>query len=141
MMETTTVTDCLVLKIEERETDVELLDTTIYVIYDKRDRNYVIRGKRRATETADSCTYSVVCKDHRDLADFLSFVICKDNFWTYVLYNYDNLSYDSNDITYEFLNENESNVYELTGYNNLYYSREGLCSILRMLRNVFNYYN
>ena len=141
MMETTTVTDCLVLKIEERETDVEILDTTIYVIYDKRERNYVIRGKRRVTETADACTYSFVCKDHRDLADFLSFVICKENLWTYVLYNYDNLPYDSNDITYEFLKEYESNVYELTGYNNLDYSRKGLCSILRMLRNVFNYYN
>ena len=141
MMEPTTVTDCLVLKIEERETDVEILDTTIYVIYDKRDRNYVVRGKRRATEIADSCTYSFVCKDHRDLADFLSFVVCKENSWTYVLYNYDNLPYDSNDITYEFLKEYESNVYELTGYNNLDYSRKGLCSILRMLRNVFNYYN
>ena len=141
MMETTTVTDCLVLKIEERETDVEILDTTIYVIYDKKERNYVIRGKRRVTNNIDACTYSFVCKDHRDLADFLSFVICKENLWTYVLYNYDNLPYDSNDITYEFLKEYESNVYELTGYNNLDYSRKGLCSILRMLRNVFNYYN
>ena len=35
----------------------------------------------------------------RDLADFLEFVICKKNLWTYVLYNYDNLPYDSNDIT------------------------------------------
>jgi hypothetical protein len=141
MMETTTVTDCLVLKIEERETDVELLDTTIYVIYDKKERNYVVRGKRRVINDIDSCTYSFVCKDHRDLADFLSFVVCKENLWTYVLYNYDNLPYDSNDITYEFLKEYESNVYELTGYNNLDYSRKGLCSILRMLRNVFNYYN
>ena len=141
MMETTTVTDCLVLKIEERETDVEILDTTIYVIYDKKERNYVIRGKRRVTNNIDACTYSFVCKDHRDLADFLSFVVCKENLWTYVLYNYDNLPYDSNDITYEFLKEYESNVYELTGYNNLDYSRKGLCSILRMLRNVFNYYN
>ena len=141
MMETTTVTDCLVLKIEERDADNGELDMTVYVIYDKKERNYVVRGKRRVTNGIDACTYSFVCKDHRDLADFLSFVICKENLWTYVLYNYDNLSYDSNDITYEFLNENESNVYELTGYNNLDYSRKGLCSILRMLRNVFNYYN
>ena len=141
MMETTTVTDCLVLKIEERETDVELLDTTIYVIYDKKERNYVVRGKRRVTNNIDACTYSFMCKDHRDLADFLSFVICKENLWTYVLYNYDNLPYDSNDITYEFLKEYESNVYELTGYNNLDYNRKRLGSILRMLRNVFNYYN
>jgi hypothetical protein len=140
-METTIVNDCLVLKIEERETDVELLDTTIYVIYDKKEHNYVVRGKRRATEIADSCTYSFVCNDYRDLADFLSFVVCKNNLWTYVLYNYDNLPYDSNDITYEFLKECESNVYELAGYNNLDYSRKKLYSILRMLRNVFNYYN
>jgi hypothetical protein len=140
-MNTTTVNDCLVLKIEERETDVELLDTTIYVIYDKKEHNYVLRGKRRVTNGIDSCTYSFVCNDYRDLADFLSFVMCKHNLWTYVLYNYDNLSYDSNDITYEFLKECESNVYELAGYNNLDYSRKKLCSILRMLRNVFNYYN
>ena len=140
-MDTTIVTDCLVLKIEEHDAVSGELDTTVYVIYDKKDRNYVVRGKRRVTNGIDACTYSFVCKDHRDLADFLSFVICKENLWTYVLYNYDNLSYESNDITYEFLSEYESTVYELAGYNNLNYSRKGLCSMLRMLRNVFNYYN
>ena len=141
MMETTTVTDCLVLKIEERDQVTEELDTTVYVIYDKGNHNYVVRGKRVECKNGESCTYSFVCKDYRDLADFLSFVMCKNNLWTYVLYNYDNLPYDSNDITYECLKECESNVYELAGYNNLDYSRKRLCSILRMLRNVFNYYN
>jgi hypothetical protein len=140
-METTTVTDCLVLKIEERDADNEELDTTVYVIYDKAKHNYVVRGKRIEYKNVESCTYSFVCKDYRDLADFLSFVMCKNNLWTYVLYNYDNLSYDSNDITYEFLKEDDSKVYELCGYNNEKYSRNRLCRILRMLRNVFNYYN
>ena len=140
MMDTTTVSDCLVLKIEERDSDNGELDMTVYIIYDKKDRNYVVRGKRSVINNTDACTYSFVCKDHIDLADFLSFVICKKNLWTYVLYNYDNLSYDSNDITYEFLKENESNVYELTGYNFENYSRKRLCTTLRMLRNVFNYY-
>ena len=140
MMDTTTVSDCLVLKIEERDSDNGELDMTVYIIYDKKDRNYVVRGKRSVINNTDACTYSFVCKDHIDLADFLSFVICKKNLWTYVLYNYDNLSYDSNDITYEFLKENESNVYELTGYNSENYSRKRLSTTLRMLRNVFNYY-
>ena len=140
-MDTTTVTDCLVLKIEERDADSGELDTTVYIIYDKKEHNYIIRGQRRALKYSESCTYSFVCKDYKDLADFLSFVICKDNLWTYVLYNYDNLSYDSNDLTYEFLIENESSVYELSGYNDETYSRKNLCKILRMLRNVFNYYN
>jgi hypothetical protein len=140
-METTTVTDCLVLKIEERDADSGDLDTTVYVIYDKKEHNYVVRGKRCPVKYTDSCTYSFVCKDYRDLADFLSFVICGKNLWTYVLYNYDNFPYDSNDITYEFLKEYDTNVYELTGYNNTKYSRKTLCKTLRMLRNVFNYYN
>jgi hypothetical protein len=140
-METTILTDCLVLKIEERDADSGELDTTVYIIYDKKEHNYVIRGQRSPLKYSDSCTYSFVCKDYRDLADFLSFVICKKNLWTYVLYNYDNLPYDSNDITYEFLSEYESSVYELTGYNNETCIRKNLCKILRMLRNVFNYYN
>ena len=140
-METTTVSDCLVLKINERDAVTNVLDTTVYVIYDKEEHNYVVRGKRSVINNIDACTYSFVCKDYRDLADFLSFVICNKNKWTYVLYNYDNLPYDSNDITYEFLKEHDSNVYELTGYNNTKYRRKTLCTILKMLRNVFNYYN
>ena len=139
-METTNVSDSLVLKIEERNPRSGELDMTVYIIYDKKDDNYVIRGKRSVINNIGACTYSFVCKDHIDLADFLSFVICKKNWWTYVLYNYDNLSYDSNYITYEFLKENESNVYELTGYDCENYSRKRLCRTLRMLRNVFNYY-
>jgi hypothetical protein len=139
-MDSTNVSDCLVLKIEERLPKSGELDTTVYIIYDKKEHNYVVRGKRSVINNIGACTYSFVCNDHIDLADFLSFVICKKNWWTYVLYNYDNLSYDSNDITYEFLKENESNVYELTGYDCENYSRKRLCRILRILRNVFNYY-
>ena len=139
-METTNVSDSLVLKIEERNPKSGELDTTVYIIYDKKEHNYVVRGKRSVINNIGACTYSFVCNDHIDLADFLSFVICKKNWWTYVLYNYDNLSYDSNDITYEFLKENDSNVYELTGYNCENYSRKRLSTTLRMLRNVFNYY-
>jgi len=140
-MDTTTVTDCLVLKIEERDVVTKDLDTTVYIIYDKKEHNYVVRGKRSPLKHCDSCTYSFICKDRSDLEDFLSFVVCRKNLWTFVLYNYDNLPYDSNDITYEFLKEYESNVYELSGYNNTKYSRKSLSLTLRMLRNVFNYYN
>ena len=134
------VPDCLVLKIEEYDSETYELDTTIFVLYDKKEHHYVIRGHRRNTKNSDSCTYSFVCEFAKDLADFISFVICKENLWTYVLYNYDNLPYDSNDITYDFLTD-VSPVYELSGYNNQKYSRSKLLQNLRMLRNVFNYHN
>lgn len=134
------VPDCLVLKIEEYDSETDELDTTVFLLYDYKEHNYVIRGKRAVSGRHDSCDYSFVCGDERDLADFLEFVICKKNLWTYVLYNYDNLPYDSNDITYDFLTD-VSQVYELTGYNKQKYRRSKLLKILRILRNVFNYHN
>ena len=136
----TQVPDCLVLKIEEYDSETYELDTTVFLLYDKKERQYVIRGKRRLTKMHDSCDYSFVCNKIDDLVDFLGFVICKKNLWTYVLYNYNNLPYDSNDITYDFLSV-ISPVYELTGYNKQKYNRNKLLTNLKMLRNVFNYHN
>jgi hypothetical protein len=133
-------TDCLVLKIEEYDIDSKELDATIYVLYDKVTHEFVVRGQRFSKKVT-SCTFSFKCEFADELADFISFVICKQNLWTYVLYNYDNLPATSDEITYYFLKKNESRVYELAGYDDQEYDRDILLRNLRMLRNVFNYYN
>jgi hypothetical protein len=134
------ITDCLVLKIEENDTDTKDLDTTLFILYDKKEHEFVIRGKR-FSKNMDSCTYSFNCEFAEELADFISFVICKKNKWSYSLYNYDNLPNTSSDISYEFMSDNSSRIYELTGYDYEKYDRSKLLKHLRMLRNVFNYYN
>ena len=133
-------TDCLVLKIEEYDIDTSSLDTTLYVLYDKNEHHFVIRGQR-FSKVMDSCTYSFNCEFAKDLADFISFVICKINKWSYSLYNYDNLPQTSDEVTYDFFKRNDSKVYELGGYDNQKFKRKKLLKTLRMLRNVFNYYN
>jgi hypothetical protein len=133
-------TDCLVLKIEEHDVTTKELDTTLYVIYDKKEHQFVVSGKRFSKKMG-SCAYSFNCEFAEDLADFITFVICKKNLWTYVLYNYDNLPATSEEITYDFLKQYDSKEYELGGYNYLQFKRKCLLSKLRMLRNVFNYYN
>ena len=132
--------DCLVLKIEEYDIDNGNLDTTLFLIYDKKEHKYVIRGKRNSV-SFDSCAYSFNCEFAHELFDFLTFVICKKNHWTYVLYNYDNLPSTSDEITYEFLERNVSKVYELAGYDRQKFKKSKLLSYLRILRNVFNFYN
>jgi len=133
-------TDCLVLKIEERDIDTKELDTTLYIIYDKKEHQFFVSGKR-FSKKINSCTYSFHCEFAEELADFITFVICKKNLWTYVLYNYDNLPETTEEITYDFLERCDSKEYEIAGYNNLSFKRKYLLSNLRMLRNVFNYYN
>lgn len=136
----TELPDCLVLKIEEHDIDTMKLDTTLYILYDKKEDRFVVRGKR-FSEKIDSCTYSFNCNFTEELADFISFIICVKNKWSYILYNYDNLPSTSDEISYDFLKKHDSRVYEIAGYVNDIFERNELLKNLRMLRNVFNYYN
>lgn len=86
------------------------------------------------------CTYSFDCENTTDLADFIEFLIDSENVISYILYNYDNLPCDSNQITYDFLQEYDDRTYEISGYDNKTLKRIELLKNLRMLKNVFNYY-
>ena len=134
--------DCLVLKIEEHDYDnINKLDTTLYIVYDNKEHNYVIRGKRAPLRSMDSPPYSFVCDNAYNLADFITFVLCREHKWTYVLYNYDNLPATSDELTFDFFKRNDSRLYEIAGYDQADFDKKKLVNILRMLQNVFNYYN
>jgi hypothetical protein len=133
-------TDCLTLKIQEYDIDDNTLDTTLYIIYDKKEHHYVLRGKRN-DKTLKSEAFSFNCEFAHELIDFITFVICKKNNWSYILYNYDNLPATSDEITYDFMKVNESVVYELGGYEKQKYNKTVVLKYLRILRNVFNNYN
>ena len=132
--------DCLVLKLEEIESDTGKIDTTVYILYDKERKNFVIRGRRRLTPVAQSCNYSFVSKRAEDLVDFLLYIICKGNTVNEVLYNYDNLPNDANEITFDFLYQYDHDDYEISGYNNIKLGKKRLLKNLNILRNVFNNY-
>jgi len=134
------LTDCLALKIQEYDIDDNILDTTLYIIYDKKEHHYVLRGKRNDINMKSE-PYSFNCEFAHELIDFITFIICKKNNWSFILYNYDNLPATSDEITYDFMNVNESYVYELGGYEKQKYNKTGLLKYLRILRNVFNNYN
>lgn len=134
------VTDCLVFKFEEVDCDAYEIDTTVYVLYDKKEHQYVVRGQRKCCPRRNSCSYSFVCDFAHELADFLQYVVCEDNTVNEILYNYDNLPYDSNELTFEFLDNNDHTDYEISGYNSQKFDRKRLLKNLRMLRNVSNKY-
>lgn len=134
------VTDCLVFKLEEFDVDRKEIDTTLYVLYDKKNHRYLIRGRRRWSPMHQSCTYSYECEFAKDLVDFIQYLVCPHNKVNEILYNYDNLPEDPSEITFEFLNEYDHSDYEITGYNNEKLIRARLLRNLRMLRNVFNHY-
>ena len=137
---TNKLSDCLVFKIEEIEEETRKLDTTLYIIYDKKNHKYLIRGRRRWAPSCQSCTYSFDCDYAEDLAYFIKYLVCPDNTINEVLFNYNNLPEDPDDISFEFLHDYDHSDYEISGYNNKKLKRNRLLKNLRMLRNVFNYY-
>jgi acetone carboxylase gamma subunit len=133
--------DCLVLKLEECDVNRDKIDNTAYILYDTYEQTYIIRGQRQETNTRAACTYSFTCDDENSLADFLLYMICSHNTVNEVLYNYDNLPDDCNKITFEFLAKYDDPTYEISGYDAQKLRRKTLLRNLRMLKNVFNYYN
>jgi hypothetical protein len=129
-------TDCLVLRIDEFDSESFKLDTSMYVFYDTNEELYVIRGKRPNTWE----TYSFYCDTMHNTMDFVRTVICKSNLWSYSLYNCSNLPLDSDDITFGTLESSVTTDNEITGYDQQYYNKRTLKRMLRILRNVYNYY-
>jgi len=129
-------TDCLVLRIDEFDCDTRKLDTSMYILYDVNEDLYVIRGKR----PDGWATYSFYCETLHDVKDFVSTVICKENLWSYSLYNCDNLPLDSDDITFGTLEYSVRKELEVAGYDYQQYNKKTLKRMLRILRNVYNYY-
>jgi len=129
-------TDCLVLRIDEFDCDSYKLDTSMYILYDVNEEVYVIRGKRPGAWE----TYSFYCETMHDTMDFVRTVICKENLWSYTLYNCDNLALDSDDITFGELEYSVRKETEVVGYDYQNYNKKTLKRMLRILRNVYNYY-
>jgi hypothetical protein len=136
---TITSTDCLVLKIVETDPDAQKTDTELYVIYDKMQERFIIRGKRRDTRKITSSPYSFNCDTAADVYNFIEITICRFNLISYTLYNYDNLTDDN---TFEFLHRCNDPAYEIVGYDNITLSKnkKHILKVLRSLREVYNHY-
>ena len=134
-----TSTDCLVLKIVESDTETHKSDTELYVIYDKMQDHFMIRGKRRDTRKITSMPYSFNCDTAADVYNFIDLTICRFNLISYTLYSYDNLT-DAN--TFEFLHRCNDPAYEIVGYDNIKLSKnkKNIMKVLRTLREVYNHY-
>ena len=132
--------DCLVLKLEEIEKASGLLDTSVFIFYDQKEEKYVIRGRRRNMPNNEACTYSYDCVSIHDMVEFLSYIISKKYRTNEILYNYDNLHDNSNEVTFEFLLEQENKDYEISGYDNNKPTEKRFYKLLRMLKKVGNKY-
>ena len=129
--------DCLVFKLEEFDCDNLQLDTTLFIIYDNNNEEFIIRGRR----TTSLHPYAFACKKAMDLVSFIGFIVGEKNLLSYTLYSFDDLPVYSADITIELLETITKckTKDEIAGYDNKMFNAKQLSGILKILQNVFNY--
>ena len=133
-----TISDCLVLKISEFFVDNDP-DNILYIFYDKMEHQFFIRGSQSSSKF-EFYPYSFRCEFAADLEEFIRVIISEDSKIIYELLNYTELPMDSDDITYNYLEETETPMIQITTIMSKDYNSRGVLTFLRMLRNVFNYY-
>ena len=132
--------DCLVLQIEEVNKETKECDHKIYIIFDKNENHYVLRGKRNDTSGTNFNPYSFESDSKSDIVDFLSFIMETDDLVNYSLYNKTDLPWESNEITFEELEETLTAGDELVSYEADTFSKKRLSKRISFLRTIYNYY-
>ena len=128
--------DALVFKIEEH--DDSGIDTTMYIWHDDLTGCYYIRGKRGCLQGGKYEEYSFMCESVFHLVHFIEFTVDVCNDLSYTLLNSKNLPESSDDITFQFLVSEDCKSCEISGYDNIKFSKKRLLKIFRMMRGVHN---
>lgn len=140
-------TDCLIVKVVEVNTDTQDTEDTedkkivniLYIFYDINEQQFFVRGKR-FHEGSNYNPYSFIANDVTSLDSFIDVITLNDSDIIYELINYNNLEYESHDITFDYLAENESPENKLSSFYPDKYSSRTFKKILSVIQNLYNYY-
>jgi hypothetical protein len=134
----------LVICIDEYDDD-GTIDTRVFVSYNDAEQMYIINGKRldiakndKNDKTGFFQPFMFCAESSNDVLDFLSLILDIKRTFSYTLFNYNNLSYDKNDITYSFMDENIDRRYEIAAYDHVTYSRKIFRQLVRVTKLMYN---
>jgi len=131
----------LTLCIEERDSldNYETIINRLFLAYDVEQESYVVYGKSNAIGI-DNQQYFFRSDKSTDMYKFVKFVISKESYSSYTLYNYNNMPFDLEGVDYEFMEANMDIRYELAAYDNKKLKKRDFRKNLKMLKNVYNFY-
>jgi len=134
----TTPSDCLILLLEEYNSDESSFGNKIYVLHDYESSLYLIRGLK--DDGDEPFSFTAYDNNHDSVVDFLELFISRDDLCRITLYNFNDLPLTSNEITYDYLEEVCQEHNEVTAYRPDLFSKKTITKIVKVLKNVYNYY-
>ncbi len=126
--------DTLVLKITKYDYDVNHF---MYIVYDNSLDKYIIRGQKLTKKPYKATNYSFECDSTTYLRDFIMTLFGNKSDVSYSFYNYDNLPLTTDEITYDFLEDNDDKTYELSNEITILKKKQ-LKHHLNMLTHILN---
>ena len=131
----------LTLCIEERDSlnDYETIINRLFLAYDIEQESYVVYGKSNRLGV-DNEQFFFRSDRSSDMYKFVKFVIGKESYSSYTLYNYNNMPFDLEGVDYYFMEANMDIRYELAAYDEVNLNKRDFKKNLHMLKNVYNFY-
>jgi len=130
----------LTLCIEEREeNNYANIINRLFLAYDIEQESYVVYGKSNRI-AVDNQPYFFRCEKSSNMYKFVKFIIGKDAYSSYTLYNYNNMPIDLEEVDYDFMEENMDIRYELAAYDNVMLTKKDLVKNLHVLKSVYNFF-
>ena len=130
--------DCLVLEIYANN---EIYDERkrVYILYDINENKFILRGKQDDTENVTFNSFNFKSRRATNVANFLSLLFHKRSILEVAIYNFTDLPFSSNDITFEML---ETNAYAEAIYTNDDFplKQQKIRRLLNMLGDIYNDY-
>jgi len=132
----------LTLCIEERDSlnNYETIANRLFISYDIEQQSYVVYGKSVRPVGIDNEQYFFRSDKSSDMYKFVRFIISKESYSSYTLYNYNNMPFDLEGVDYYFMEANMDIRYELAAYDNMRLKKQDFRRNLHMLKNVYNFY-
>jgi hypothetical protein len=138
---------CLVVCIEDlylKKGDL-VLDTRLFITYDFIKETHVVYGKRdnidRISRYESFFFRSYNTSNFINLIKFIigNAFIHDDRQYNVILYNYNNMPENVENVDYEFMKNNMNSFYEIAAYDNISISHLFLDELLRMVKECFNF--
>ena len=126
----------LILCIEECDSRSTIcpIDARLFIGWCHETATFFVRGRRQDTKSTDYVPYSFRFKSVIEVYNFVEFVMGKKDTTNIILYNYNNMaSFDCEEFTYDFFQENLDKNYEIAGYNDMKLKREPILKLLLLL--------
>lgn len=133
-MEFSSFPDTLVFKITRYTHEVNHI---MYILYDISRDIYIIRGNKLTKKTYEKINYSFECMSINYLRDFILTTLHNNSEISYSYYNYDNLPLTTAEVTFDFLEDYDDKIYELSSETTILNKKE-LKNKLAMLKYILN---